>query len=155
MAKSVIYLIVWLLAVIGAAFLNSIFGMPAWYTDKLLFIYCSLIGSTGGILYCLRGIYLNKCVLKQWDETWAVWYYLRPLTSGITGFVSCVFLKAGLIVLEANQAPDAAMYGYYALAFIAGYNVDNFLKKLEAIAQDLWGIKKSRSSEENQGANSK
>ena len=63
-------------------------------------------------------------------------------TSGIIGFVSCIFLKAGLTVLEADQAPDAAMYGYYALAFIAGYNVDNFLKKLEAIAQDLWGIKK-------------
>lgn len=119
--------------------------MPIWYTDKILFIYCSLIGAVGGILYCLRGIYLNKCVRKQSDETWNVWYYLRPLTSGITGFVSCIFLKAGLIVLEADQTPDAAMYGYDALAFIAGYNVDNFLKKLEAIAQDLWGIKKSRS----------
>lgn len=147
MVKIVIYLILWLLAIVGLTISNSIFEMPVWYVDNLLFIYCSLIGAVGGILYCLRGIYLNKCVRKQWDETWNVWYYLRPLTSGITGFVSCIFLKAGLLVLEADQGPDAAMFGYYALAFIAGYNVDNFLKKLEAIAQDLWGIKKSRSCE--------
>lgn len=146
MVTIIVYLIVWLLAVIGIALSNSIFTMPAWYLEKLIFIYCALAGAAGGILYCLRAIYINKCVNKKWDETWYVWYYLRPITSGISGFISCIFLKAGLMVLEATQDPNATMYGFYALAFIAGYNVDNFLKKLETIAQDLWGINKSRSS---------
>jgi len=59
-----------------------------------------------------------------------------------------VFLKAGLLVLEADQNPEAISYGYLAIAFIAGYNVDNFMKKIESLAQTLWGIKKSRASEE-------
>ncbi|MFA5240537.1 MAG: hypothetical protein WC476_12640 [Phycisphaerae bacterium] len=138
------YLIVWLIVITGLSFIGSVVEIPLWYSSKILFINCSLIGAAGGILYCLRGIYLNKCVIKQWADTWNIWYYLRPLTSGITGFVSCVFLKAGLIILEAEQKPDSVMYGYLALAFIAGYNVDNFLKKLESIAQEVWGIKKSR-----------
>ena len=79
-----------------------------------------------------------------WDDRWRIWYYLWPVTSGICGFVSCIFLKAGLLVLEASENPEAVSYGYLALAFIAGYNVDCFLKKLESIAQTLWGIKKSR-----------
>jgi hypothetical protein len=78
------------------------------------------------------------------DDKWRIWYYLRPVTSGICGFVSCIFLKAGLLVLEASESPEAVSYGYLALAFIAGYNVDCILKKLESIAQTLWGIKKSR-----------
>jgi hypothetical protein len=35
-----------------------------------------------------------------------------------------------------------------AIAFIAGYNVDNFMKKLEEVASSIWGIKKSRASQE-------
>jgi hypothetical protein len=55
-----------------------------------------------------------------------------------------LFLKAGLLVLDATQNENANLLGFYALAFIAGLNVDNFMKKLEDIAQATWGIKKSR-----------
>jgi len=151
MVKIIIYLVVCLLVLIGIRISNSIFEMPTWYKENILFIYCSMIGTTGGILYCFRGIYLNKCLHQHWDETWNIWYYLRPITSGITGFISCIFFKAGIITLDAQEKPDLLMYGYLALAFIAGYNVDNFLKKLETIAQDIWGIKKSYSSEIGNG----
>ena len=123
--------------------------LPTWYIENLLFVRCTLIGIIGGILYCLRAVYLNKCVLKQWDKDWEVWYYLRPITSGISGFISCIFLKAGLLVLEADAKPDAISFGYLAIAFIAGYNVDNFMKKLESIASSVWGITKSRASADN------
>lgn len=121
--------------------------MPVWYLSNLLFFKCSYIGAIGGILYCLRAVYLNKCVRKNWDQEWHVWYYIRPIASTITGFVSCIFLKAGLLVLDAEPQSNAYIFGYLAIAFIAGYNVDNFLKKLEAVARELWGIKESRSSE--------
>ena len=121
---------------------------PDWYLRKMLFVNCAYIGGMGGVLYCLRAIYLNKCVFQRWDETWFVWYYLRPIVSVISGLVSCIFLKAGLLVLDAKTEPSSIVYGYLAIAFIAGYNVDNFMKKIESIAHTVWGISKSRASEQ-------
>ena len=147
MKKIIAYLIVFLIAIVILLMSHYIWNMPVWYLSNLLFFKCSYIGAIGGILYCLRAVYLNKCVRKNWDQEWHVWYYIRPIASTITGFVSCIFLKAGLLVLDAEPQSNAYIFGYLAIAFIAGYNVDNFLKKLEAVARELWGIKESRSSE--------
>ncbi len=147
MKRVIAYLIGWLVAIIVISVIDEVAEMPVWYVKNLLFVKCGLIGTMGGVLYCLRGVYLNRCVRKTWDEDWHVWYYLRPITSGLSGFVSCIFLKAGLLVLEGESVSDETSFGYLAIAFIAGYNVDNFLKKLESVAKTLWGIEKSRSSE--------
>jgi len=56
-----------------------------------------------------------------------------------------MFLKAGLLILESGQKENASEIGFYALAFIAGLNVDKFLAKIEDVAQAVWGIEKSRS----------
>ena len=104
------------------------------------------MGGVGGVIYCLRGVYLNYSVKKNWDSTWEPWYYIRPIVSLLCGVISYIFLKAGLLVLESNQNSDSSDLGFLALAFIAGLNVDNFVKKIESIAQSTWGIKKSRAS---------
>ncbi|MHA1975095.1 MAG: hypothetical protein ACTSW1_19070 [Candidatus Hodarchaeales archaeon] len=147
MKKIIWYLIIWLIVVITLSALHKIIELPKWYIENLLLAQCTMIGALGGILYCLRGVYLSHCAGNGWDDKWSVWYYLRPLTSSISGFVSCIFLKAGLLALEAAQNTEATLYGYLAIAFIAGYNVDNFMKKLESIAQTVWGIGKSRASD--------
>lgn len=100
-----------------------------------------------GALYCFRAIYLNKCVYKRWDPDWHVWYFIRPITSTIAGAVSYLFLKAGLLVLESSANTDASEIGFFALAFIAGLNVDKFVAKIEEVAKAVWGIDKSRSSQ--------
>jgi len=61
-----------------------------------------------------------------------------------------VFLKAGLLILEAGQQSDTTNYGFLALAFIAGLNVDKFLTKIEEIAESIWGIEKSRATQEKE-----
>ncbi len=142
----IIYEIIVLLAAIFTFLLPDLFLMPQWYIDKLVPINCALIGLLGGVLYCLRGIYVNRSV-KGWDSNWNVWYYLRPLTSSISGFISYVILLAGLLTLDAEQGDTE--FGFYAFAFIAGYNVDKFLQKLEDVAKTIWGIDKSRSSGED------
>lgn len=111
-----------------------------------LAIQCSIIGGVGGCLYCLRAVYLNACVRKNWDTAWELWYYLRPFVSTLCGGVSCVFLKAGLLLLEASRASNSSNLGFYAFAFIAGLNVDKFIAKIEEIAQATWGIEKSRTT---------
>ncbi len=144
MARVIIYLLAWIAVLAVGLVAHHLFALPAWYTSKLLFAECSLVGGLGGVLYCLRGVYVNRAVRNHWDARWEVWYYLRPLTSGMTGAASYVFLKAGLLVLDANAAPTANPFGYLAFAFVAGYNVDNFLKRIEGVAESAWGIKPSR-----------
>jgi hypothetical protein len=117
--------------------------------DYNLLFQCILIGGLGGIIYCLRGVYLSYCVRKDWDAVWTVWYVIRPIVSLLCGGVSFLFLKAGLLVLEAQKEVDSTNLGFYALAFIAGLNVDKFIQKIEELAHATWGIEKSRSSNGN------
>lgn len=148
MKKIIGYLVLLLIA--GAFFMvwQHFVKLPTWYLENLLLAQCTLIGIIGGVMYCLRSVYLNKCVRKIWEQEWEVWYYLRPITSAISGFVSFIFLKAGLLVLNAVSKQDQISFGYLAIAFIAGYNVDNFMKKIEEVASSIWGIKKTKASQD-------
>ena len=145
-----ILVIIYLIACLGllafASISHYIVVMPEWYLLNLMAFQSAYIGGLGGMIYCLRAVYLNKCVRNNWDSNWHTWYYLRPLTSILIGFVCYIFLKAGLLVLDASVQEDSTAYGYLAIAFISGYNVDNFMKKLEAIAESVWGIEKSRTA---------
>jgi hypothetical protein len=69
------------------------------------------------------------------------------------GGISFLFLKAGLLLLESNQNADSTDLGFYALAFVAGLNVDKFITKIEDIAQATWGIEKSRTANESSKVN--
>lgn len=111
-----------------------------------LVLTCACLGGVGGALYCLRGVYLNACVRKQWDTSWYPWYFIRPLVSHICGAVSYIFLKAGLLLLEAKSSETSSDLGFFALAIIAGLNVDKFVSKVEDIAQATWGIERSRTA---------
>ncbi len=145
--------VVAILYLIGLLITYTIFGYKLLYETVFpkdnfnLLFECVIIGGIGGILYCLRGVYLNYCVKKNWDNDWIIWYFVRPVVSLISGGVSYLFLKAGLLVLEAKKEMDASNLGFFALAFIAGLNVDKFIAKIEELAKATWGIEKSRSSD--------
>lgn len=127
--------------------LLSIYNILILPNDTLtLLLYCGICGGIGGVTYCLRGIYLNACVYNRWSESWLPWYFIRPIVSFICGSVSCLFLKAGLIILEASQSSSSSNFAFYALSFVAGLNVDKFIERVESIAQTTWGIKLSRTS---------
>jgi len=85
-------------------------------------------------------------VKKQWDVEWEIWYYLRPITSIISGIASYIFLRAGVLILNAEIDITNSSYGFMAIGFIAGLNVDKFVIKLEDLAKATWGIDKSRGS---------
>ena len=142
-----------ILILLSVAFLwlqEPLGNVPDWLNNYLLAIQCVLVAAVGGSLYCLRAIYINKCVRKNWDVEWETWYYLRPITSSISGFAAYIFLKAGLVVLEASQEADSGEYGFLALAFIAGLNVDKFVQKIEDVAKSTFGIEKSRASKDEE-----
>lgn len=146
----VAYLLAFLTAIISIWSAFKVGALPNWIGDLELLLQCILIGGVGGVIYCLRAVYLNACVRKCWDREWHPWYFIRPFVSLIAGGISWLFLKAGLLVLDAAQPADSSTLGFLALAFIAGYNVDKFMRKLEQISEATWGIEKSRSSEKIQ-----
>ncbi|HKS33542.1 MAG TPA: hypothetical protein VJS14_07420 [Enterobacteriaceae bacterium] len=127
----------------------SLGWLPEPYAPLRVPLMCGAIAYTGGCLYCFRAIYLNKCVRKQWDSDWHVWYFIRPITSTIAGAISYLFLKAGLLVLESSTNVGSSEMGFFALAFIAGFNVDKFVAKIEEVAKAVWGIDRTRSSNIN------
>lgn len=140
------YLVVMLVLIALSFFGLEQFGLPDSLASSELALRCALIAVLGGIMYCLRSVYLNRCVHDRWTKSWEVWYYLRPITSFICGIVAYIFLKAGLVVLDASQNTDAGNFGYYAFAFFAGLNVDKFVAKIEEIGKSLFGIEKTRNA---------
>lgn len=145
--KLVITYLIVMLVIIALSFLGlEQFGLPDSLDSSELALRCALIAALGGILYCLRSVYLNRCVHDRWTKSWETWYYLRPITSFICGIVAYIFLKAGLVVLDASQNTDAGNFGYYAFAFFAGLNVDKFVAKIEEIGKSLFGIEKTRNA---------
>ena len=142
MRNITIYLIAMLTAQAALIALPHTSYAPMLMSTYQVLIYSILIGGIGGILHCLRSIYIHSCVEKNWDEGWLPWYYIRPITSLISGGIAYLFLKAGLIVLEASQDATTTNFAIYSLAFIAGYNVDRFLAKIDEISEAVFGIKK-------------
>ena len=137
-------LVILILAVLWA--LGPLGWMPPWLVPYQLAINCILIASLAGVLYCIRAVYTNYSAKNTWEKRWELWYYLRPLASAIAGLVAFIFLKAGIAVLEASQTGAGGMYGYMAFSFIAGYNVDKFLKMIEGLAKSKFGIEQSGAS---------
>lgn len=144
-------LIVSYLLFLGVIFTGLIIALlnpsvPIWILNHKLILQCALWGGIGGVIYCLRGVYLNACVKKSWDSDWVPWYYIRPIVSLLCGSVSYLFLRVGLLVLETQQDRAPSNLGFLALAFIAGFNVDKFIGKIEDVSQTIWGIEKSRTA---------
>jgi hypothetical protein len=148
MTKIIIYLLVFLLCLVTLFFVIISNQIPLMEHYKI-FIFCIMAGGFGGSLYCLRGVYLNASVKKSWSPDWYPWYFIRPIVSLISGGASYIFLKAGLLILESQSKPDSTHIAFYALAFVAGLNVDKFINKIESIAQTTWGISKSRTAEDS------
>jgi len=111
-------------------------------------ISSSLFGGLGGCIYCLRGVYLNACVQKNWDIRWLPWYVIRPIVSLTFGGISYLFVKSGLLLFGASPQVDGGQLGVWAVAFLAGLNVDKFVAKIESIGQTVWGLEPSRQSKQ-------
>lgn len=107
-------------------------------------LYSILFGGVGGCVYCLRGVYLNSAVHNRWSNSWLIWYFIRPVVSCVIGGISYLFVSSGLLLLGASKNPEASQLGIWALAFLAGLNVDKFIEKFEGIGKSIWGVSPSR-----------
>jgi hypothetical protein len=147
--RVVAYLGLFLVALAGAYVAVLSGTIPGWLSPARSAALCAITGGVGGVLYCLRAVYLNACVRDSWSPKWLPWYFIRPVTSVIAGGVSYFVLEAGLLILDTQPRSGGSHLGFYVLAFVAGLNVDKFVGKIEDLAQTAWGIEKSRASKES------
>ena len=112
-------------------------------------------GLLGGCTYCLRALYLQYCVKKEWDNRWVVWHLVRPCVSAIMGVFSLISVKAGLLLLAVAEAKfDDKLYGIYALAFIAGYNVDYFQSQIRRVTETVKNASARKTTMDDKGGDS-
>lgn len=135
--------VIYFLAIIALGNCSIIHG------EVLSALVCALFGGVGGCVYCLRGIYINACAKNTWSKSWLPWYAIRPFVSLVMGGISYLFAKSGLLLLGADINQNASELGLWAIAFIAGLNVDKFIVRIEAVGQSVWGIEPSRQSKQN------
>jgi drug/metabolite transporter (DMT)-like permease len=150
--KGVIAYLLFLLVagVVGASWLETS-GLQTSNAGKFVLLACVLSGLAGGLVNCLRAVYLNACVRENWDSAWHAWYVVRPILSAIMGAVAYLFIRAGLFVFGGQEElKQWSIYGYLAVCFIAGYNVQRFLEQLEAISEALFGIKKKSTPQDSE-----
>ena len=114
---------------------------------NIVWVYTILLGLIGGCTYCIRGLYIQYCAKKVWDNRWILWHISKPFISAISGGVSLIFIKAGLLVFN-GETEIQRLYGVYSLSFIAGLNVDNFMNKIESVFKEISGIRESNLSRE-------
>ena len=148
-----ILLLFWHLCILSASAAVLEFGIARVICGNPgeLFPRCLMAGVTGGALYCIRGIYVYFSARQNWGNQWIVWHLGRPPASMICGGVCYLFLKSGLLLLSGeNTETDFSPYIYYVLAFMAGYNVDNFTRKLEEISKAIMGVVESRASKDSE-----
>lgn len=146
MKRAYFFLITCLLLEAWAFVLIFSGALPPWLAPFETPCLCALTAGVGGVVYCLRGLYVNTCAGDGWNPRWLLWYFTRPIVSLVCGPVSYLLLKAGLLLLDSSPHIESNHLGFYVLAFISGLNVDKFLTKIEEVAQTTWGIEKSRAA---------
>ena len=152
--KIVLAVFLYHLALVAMAVFARFFWMDSLASDiDPVWVDVSLLGLLGCVVYCMRALYVHYCVRKDWENSWVPWHLIRPFVGSICGAISLVFVKAGLLLLAADPASASPRfhYGVYAVAFIAGLNVENFVEKIESVAREVMGIRKSRASRKGEG----
>lgn len=141
-----IYLLFLLIVSIALWHLIATHDTHPWIESIRQTIGCVLAAVGGGVLYCLRAVYLNYSLRKQWDNVWIVWYLFRPFASGIMGYLTYLVISAGLVAVGTTSVehPETLLY---ALSFFAGLNVDGFLKKFEGQVSSSMKVKESRQTQ--------
>lgn len=119
-------------------------GSSMWFPMHQLPLQSMLTGAVGGVSYCMRAVYINRCVKNKWDSRWWPWYIVRPLLGSLVGVVAFLLLSAGLFVFGGAHESPTHSYGTLILSWVAGYNVDGFLSRVERMAQFSWRISPSQ-----------
>lgn len=99
-----------------------------------LMLVVMVVGALGSVVHAARAfaVYIGR---GSYKESWTWWYFLRVPTGAALALLVYFVLKAGLItgnpIAEQNAASNVNIYGFAALAALAGLFSNQAFQKLE------------------------
>lgn len=104
-------------------------------------------GALGAVILSLTGVVDHR---DDWDDSWNIWHFTRPLIGISLAIVSWVIFKAGILAVG-PAAQNAALSPttstgtstgvtepsdllYYLIAFVVGYREDVFRELIKRVA---------------------
>lgn len=102
--------------------------------------YCVCAGGLGGASAALRDFsyFFGK---RIFDPAWAPSYWCRPVLGVIMGVVAWALLRGGLLLVsDAGAAVSVSNPVYFAIAFVAGFAVEQMVRKLYDVAETVFAV---------------
>lgn len=105
-------------------------------------------GMLGGCLYNFRGITIHAS-LNDYERSYDLTYFLKPLSSGISGLLVFFLLLGGALTLNISTSnadtPQAwqtfaGRMPYIAFSLLAGYGAHEFMLKLKDLAESIFAV---------------
>lgn len=133
----------------------TFFALGAYFklNDQILQVltYTGCAGGIGGTIYNMRTFtsHSNEDVLN-----WRIWHYLFPIICIFFGVFSFMLVRGGVLVLSGdttNKDLADTAYFYIAVAFLAGSATNQFIKKIEEIADVIFSKETPASAPEVTG----
>jgi hypothetical protein len=127
---------------------TSLAASPFLATMGLMF--CA--GALGGCLYNFRGL-IKHSQNADFEDRYALTYYLRPLSAGVSGLMVFFLLLGGALTLNVGTQGAASWQSqigrmpYVALSLLAGYGSQEFMMKLKDLADTLFALKHTDTNE--------
>lgn len=100
------------------------------------YMFLAFSGLLGGSLFALK--YLYKVVARgYWNQDRAIWRYTSPLLSVGLAVAAGALTSAGLFGFATS--PDSSSASFVSLGFIVGYFADSASRKMQEVAETLFG----------------
>jgi uncharacterized membrane protein len=113
-------------------------GTPHFFFGSGYWRYV-MMGGLGGITVAIWGLSLHTVNL-DFDRSFSVWYWLKPLLGGIMGLIVVITVQAGMLAVEGHAALPTTMSGkwtLYVLAFLAGFSERFFIGIIDRVMSAL------------------
>ena len=105
-------------------------------TDEQLLIYVGCSAGLGGIVYEIQSLYRHTGELQEkykFKANFLWWYYTRPFITIPFGLIAYYFVKMSVIPNLPDPAEEKKQAVYYAVAFLAGFSLNQFIKMINRI----------------------
>lgn len=113
------------------------------FNSEIQLAFFTMLGAIfGGAILSFTSFHRYVAVEKGFDIDHLWGYILAPVLNIIIGVIVYALLQSGLLVLTGSFTGDnhqvSSAFGFLAIGCIAGYNWDDFIKKLEELSKKLF-----------------
>lgn len=105
-------------------------------------IYIFFGGFLGGIFSSFLGIYTYGAVKKEFEDSYALIYYIGPLMAGILGIATYALIESGLSLFtgEVNDMSKTSInqFAYFGVGFLVGLSWKRVATKMDNVAKKMF-----------------